>query len=492
MSDIIKFDRQLHSDLLNDPTVLSDGEVKFGYYDGGCKMRIGDGKHSYKDLPDTPIRNGGVTCSDSSVSIYPDLVSADDMIEFKYGSDMLDPIRPGNYLIKLNEINIDYDQIYREYANCNFSNIQAPKTLHIESTDNRITLTVPIELYKYSSIPYCKLHSIALINSTHTLSSNIEISCNILRSELLYENSTNLDGFTTICECTQSNNTFIPDIDVIYEECYTYAAQFIFSYTESFSMDIYGWNVDDVEQRLSSCIVNNSITNIDIPLEVICNKHEYNLSNIINFGTKCIKLVDKYNHNFYLYYYNDRYIPTFTYMDKIASKYVYGSMNLFSAYSVITNTRIPIGYNLNGAFTNTLLLESKYSYDNTIEISTGSTINIYNTMSLSFSENSGLNNTSELYTIISQLPAKLINNNNLMFSKDADYTISILPDTISEPMYVLLISDIELPITYLKYNNGNLIINCYGSFYSVATIVLCTSYGKPIKKYEVSIVCTEY
>ena len=496
MSDILKFDRQSHTDLLNDQTILADGEIKFGYYDNGCKMRIGDGKHKYKDLPDTPIKNGGVTCSDISVSIYPDLISSDEMIRFKYSADISQPMSTGNYLLKLNEIddNIDLQYKYRyvEYANCNYTDVQLPKTLQIESVNNSVTLIIPLELYKYNSISYCKINSIYIPDSCYKLDVPANVSCNIIRWDILYENSTNIDEFTPICECTLSGDEFLPNNDVIYEECYTYAAKFVFSYSSEFTLNIYGWDVQDTTARLSSAIIDNKISGIDIPLKVECYKHEYNLSNILNYGTKYIKLVDKNRHNFYLYYYNNQYIPTFTYIAQASDKYIYGSMNMFNAYSVIPPNIVPMGYISNGKFINTLLLEYNDGYSDVVDISTGSTVNVYDHMTIQLTENSGLNNTSELYTIISQLPEELINNNNLMFSKDIDYSIRILADTVSESMYVLLVSDIQLPITYLKYDKGNLIIHCSESFYSAATILLCTSYGKPIKKYEVSIVCTEY
>ena len=85
----------------------------------------------------------------------------------------------------------------------------------------------------------------------------------------------------------------------------------------------------------------------------------------------------------------------------------------------------------------------------------------------------------------------------VLFPKGSDYTIAIFDDSdavdVSEPLYIAIYSDVELPIEYVHYGmDRNIHIKSSESFYHNVNIVLFTSLGEPFYTYSTYLVATEY
>lgn len=510
MSDILRFERKDESNLQAENPILDDGQLQFTVVENASKLKIGDGKHRYNDLPYTSIKNVGVKCSDKNPNVYPDVRTDADTPRFKYKSDILDPQTVGNYLLRLSDIDTEYSLDCVEISgNFNKSELTC-SSLDISSqeVDGKYTvkLVIPLELYRYNKISYCKISNIHLSSSNISINnvSDVTSRFKICKYEGLYTDST-LKYNNPLAEIYPSSEFVGYDIHlddpILYEDCYSYLMELSYTSNDAFSISIYGWIADtDPGKLYQMCsIIDNAIQKLDvqIPIKYECQKHTYNVPNVINFRDSYLKIVDNQLHNYYLRYFDgSNYVDTCTYIKSKNDVYVYGDIFRFPIMSKFAESDVSLGTIRDTEFINCTTV-SIYDKPNQFDIyvSPGSDKNICQTLHFNVDGTCGYAENS--FHIFQNIEHIMKDVSYVLFPKGSDYTIAIFDDSdavdVSEPLYIAIYSDVKLPIEYVHYGmDRNIHIKSSESFYQNVNIVLFTSLGEPFYRYSTYLVATEY
>jgi hypothetical protein len=510
MSDILRFERKNESDLQAENPILDDGQLQFSIAENASKLKIGDGKHPYNDLPYTLIKNLGVKCSDNNPNIYPDVRTDTDTPRFKYKSDISDPQTVGNYLLRLSDIDVEYSLDCVEISgNFNKSElIYSSLELNSQEVDGNhiVKLVVPLELYRYNKISYCKISSIHISQSNISINSTSDVTSTfkICKYEGLYTDST-IDYNHPLAEICPASEFIGYDIQlnnpILYEDCYSYLMELSYTSNAAFHISIDGWLADEDYGKLYQIcsITDNSIQklNVQIPIKYECQKHIYNSPNVINFRDSYLKIVDNQMHNYYLRYFDgSNYVDTCTYIKSKNDVYIYGDICRFPVMSRFVESNVSLGTIQNNIFTNctTISIQDKLNQFN-VHVSPGSSKNICQTLHFNVDGRCGYaENSVNIFHNIEHIVKDI---SFVQFPKDSDYAIAILDDSdevdVSEPLYIAIYSDAELPIEYVHYDmDRNIHIKSSASFYQDVHIVLFTSLGEPFYTYNTYLVATEY
>lgn len=508
MSDTLRFERKTIPDLTSENPILDDGEAQFGISDYTSTLKIGDGKTNYNDLPLTVIKNSGVTCSNNGPNIYPDVRTEFDVPRFKYKSDIVDPRTIGSYLLRLSDIHEEYTFKCIEVCG-NFSDSDlkgSSTTIHSTQLDETWTLKliVPIDMYSYNKISYCKISNIELVEPYITLDDNtVNSTFKICKYNTIDRDST-IDYQNYISEIHPSTaftgHTIHMNDPIIYEDCYTYLMELCYTSDSEFDITVNGWKVDTNNQRLYQLMTISDDyiekLNVQIPIKYECYKHVYSLPNIINFGDSCCKIVDKFMHNYYLRYFDgDKYVNICPYVKHKSALYVYGDIVYFPIMYQFDDCCTALGRISNDRFINCTVVNFKDNPDlQSIAISSGSS-DICQIINFNLDGSCGyLENTDKVFTNITHIVEDIP---SILFKKDVDFTIPIF-DNIedidkSEPIYVGVYSDVNIPLEYIHYGmDGSIHIKSTASFYQTVKIVLFTSLGEPFHIYNTYLVVTEY